>query len=102
MQLNNLERAFDDVKKQLFDQLHDILRSQLFVASTESRTASPSLSPTLALPSPSSGIHSNGSPNTSHPQSEEDSESSSNEGSGEERDARNETGGRHSEAVRRD
>ena len=69
-QLNNLERAFDDVKKQLFDQLHDVLRSQLFV---ESRAASPL--PTLALPSPSDGKYGNGLPTGSHVQSDEESES---------------------------
>ena len=29
-ELDRLERAFQDVKKQLFDQLHGILREQLF------------------------------------------------------------------------
>ena len=100
VQLNNLERAFDDVKKQLFGQLHDVLRSQLFVANIESRAAS--ASPTLALPSPSNGKYANGSPTSSLVQSDEESESSGSEGVGEERELRNGGGGRHSEAVQRE
>lgn len=30
MQLERLERAFDSIKRQLFGQLHDVLRKQLF------------------------------------------------------------------------
>ena len=37
-ELDRLEKAFDDVKKQLFDQLHDVVRSQLF-SDEQSRSA---------------------------------------------------------------
>ena len=37
-ELDRLEKAFDDVKKQLFDQLRDVVRSQLF-SDEQSRSA---------------------------------------------------------------
>lgn len=48
-ELNNLERAFDEVKKHLFDQLHDVLRSQLF--DTNKKEGKSSERPTALLTS---------------------------------------------------
>ncbi|GAQ79610.1 arogenate or prephenate dehydrogenase family protein [Klebsormidium nitens] len=71
-ELERLERSFDAVKKQLFDQLHDILRTQLFQSTPAKRAPQelPQIASTprpLLLPATSSnggasnGVSSNGS-----------------------------------------
>jgi hypothetical protein len=75
-QLEKLERSFDAVKKQLFDQLHDILRAQLF-QSTQAKPAlleRPQIAamprPLLLPPASTNGSLSNGATG-SHPSKED-------------------------------